>query len=91
MDTDARGFVTDGATGSPIAGARVIELAIHKKDQEVVAEGLTDSTGTFDFSAGMIGFGLRKTRLVLLIDEEGYYPATVPNEGGEITVALRHY
>lgn len=80
METQAVGIVTDNDTGLPISNAHVVEIAVHKKTQEIVCEGYTDSTGTFDISSGLAGFGPQKTQLVVLIEKAGYRALSVRNE-----------
>jgi hypothetical protein len=87
ISTAANGTVTDQSTDLPIAGARVIEFAVHRKTQEFVADAYTDSLGRLD--AGLSGYGPQKTTLLLLISKDGYYSASIRNEGLDYNIGLR--
>jgi hypothetical protein len=88
ISTTAEGIVTDSATGLPIANAHVTQLAIHKKTEQVVCEGYTDSTGSFSITAGLSGFGPRKTRLLVVIQKDGYEVFSTRNEYQKIEAKL---
>ena len=88
IDTSASGAVTDSVTGLALDSVQVIELAVQRKQQFVLADTHTDSSGRFEFNAGLFGTGGRRTRLILLFDKVGYYPVSVENNGGEIRVSL---
>src|SRR5690242_8776329 len=73
-ETEAYGRVSDKVTGLPIEGARVMEFAIEKKTQAFVMDAHTDSAGTFRIDGGLYGAGLKRVRMILLIESDGYFP-----------------
>ncbi|MEY3444614.1 MAG: hypothetical protein RLZZ519_2895 [Bacteroidota bacterium] len=88
IETQATGIVRDAFSKEPLDSVRVIEFAVQKKDQFMVAEGYTDSTGRFDIGGGLFGGGPRKTRLVIVVDKEGYTPTSVENFYTDLSVEL---
>lgn len=88
IDTQATGIVRDAFSKVPLDSVRVIEFAVQKKDQFMVAEGYTDSTGKFYLEGGLFGGGPRKTRLVIVVDKEGYTPTSVENFYTDLLVEL---
>ena len=88
METLATGIVRDAVSKEPLDSVRVIELAVQKKNQFMVAEGYTDSTGRFFIEGGLFGGGPRKTRLVIVVDKEGYAPTFVENFYTDLSVEL---
>jgi hypothetical protein len=91
IETEALGIVRDADTGLPIDSVRVMEFAIQKKEQFMITEGYTDSIGRFDFAGGLFGTGGKKTRLILVIEKEGYRPTSVDNHYDEVSVSLVPY
>ncbi|MBK9448969.1 MAG: hypothetical protein IPN95_06065 [Bacteroidetes bacterium] len=88
IDTQATGIVRDAFSKEPLDSVRVIEFAVQKKDEFMVADGYTDSTGRFDIGGGLFGGGPRKTRLVIVVDKEGYTPTSVENFYTDLSVEL---
>lgn len=88
MDTQATGIVRDAFSKEPLDSVRVIEFAVQKKDEFMVADGYTDSTGRFDIGGGLFGGGPRKTRLVIVVDKEGYTPTSIENFYTDLSVEL---
>jgi hypothetical protein len=91
IDTDAYGTVKDSDTGAPVVGAHVMEIAVYKKSQQLMCESYTDSTGSFEMTAGLSGFGPQKVNLQVVVEKDSFLTTVVDNNYGALDIRIKHY
>lgn len=83
IETEAYGRVKDFDTGEPIVNAHVMQVAVMKKETRFLCESYTDSTGFFEMSSGLAGFGPRKVALYVIVEKDSFHTLSSVNQYDE--------